>query len=130
MRLEMVGVQFDEAGQQIVALEIDAAAQRGALADLDDAAVLYRDVAREDAVAGDDRSHWRTRIAPLVEEFHRSGSVFLEEGLGGQRAKVAAARCAARSWLQSHQASASMRSPISAGKRGLSGRAGTPPTIV
>jgi hypothetical protein len=54
VRFKVVGMQFDEAGQKIVALEIDASRRRPMLADLLDAAVFDRDIAREHAIGGDD----------------------------------------------------------------------------
>ena len=87
MRLEMVGVQLDQAGQQKVALAVDPAFRAAAFADLDDAAVVDRDPSREDAVGGDDLGVGQDEGVGGVE-FHASGSVFIEERLGRQTAEV------------------------------------------
>ena len=87
MRLEMVGVQFDQAGQQIIALAVDPALRAAALADLDDAAMVDRDPAGKDAVGGDDLGVGQDDGVGGVE-FHASGSVFVEERLGRKPAEV------------------------------------------
>ena len=53
MAFEVIGVQFDEAGDQMVARKVDAALRRLALADLGDAAVIHGQPALLDDAVGE-----------------------------------------------------------------------------
>ena len=76
MGFQMVGVQFDETGQEIVAVEVDGRSRFPTLAHFDDAPPFDGDMTFEDAVGGDDRRIGEEdRIAR--EKFHASGSVSL-----------------------------------------------------
>ena len=58
MGFQMIGVQFDEAGQEIIAFEVDGRTCSAALADFGDAARLSTATrAFQDPVGGDDRRH-------------------------------------------------------------------------
>ncbi len=129
MRLEMVGVQFDQAGQQIVALAVDPALRAAALADLDDAAVVDRDPAEEDAVGGDDLGVGQDEGIGGVE-FHASGSVFVEERLGRKRGGSRRARRAASRAASPTRRARPCARRLLPGSGACSGLAGTPATIV
>ncbi len=88
MRLQMIGVHFDEAGQQIVAAEIDAAFRAGARTDLDDAS-LFDARKTLDHLGRRNNSGVGDGERAAFQKFHRLlSSVFAQERFGGKRAKV------------------------------------------
>ena len=54
MALEMIGLEFHEAGEKIIPCKIEAALGSGALSDFDNAAIIDRDPAPLDAIGHHD----------------------------------------------------------------------------
>ena len=87
MLLQMIGMQFNQAGDQIIALEIETVLRPLALADLADEAVVDDRIAFEGAVGGD---HGRIAEGERTggKELHRSGSVLFQKRLRRKGAKI------------------------------------------